>query len=256
MYVKIILGDCLQKLPEIFNESIDLILTDPPYGITNNQWDSIIPFEPMWNQLNRITKNNSPILLFGTEPFSSYLRLSNIKNFKYDWIWNKVTGVGFQIAKSRPLQSHEIISVFSKKPGKINYYPIMIERSKIKHSKMYAKSNVCNLKYNDGKIRIYTHLYPKSIITVSNASKKNILHPTQKPIELLEYLIKTYTKENDTILDFTAGSFSTAIAAINTNRNFIGIENDLEYFNKAIDRINNHIKLLQCIHTINFEIIQ
>lgn len=236
-YNQVYLGDCLEVMKSIDDKSIDMILVDPPYGITACKWDIVIPFELMWKELNRITKNNSPILLFGTEPFSSHLRLSNIKNFKYDWIWNKITGVGFQIAKVRPLQSHEIISVFSNTLGKINYYPIMIERDKIKKSRGYKKSEVAPLKYHDNIDRIYTHLYPKSIITFSNASRKNILHPTQKPVQLLEYLIKTYSKENDLILDFTAGSCSTAIAAINTNRNYICIEKDEKYFEIGQKRI-------------------
>ena len=196
--MQLIHGDCLGKMKEIPDRSIDMILCDLPYGTTACKWDVIIPFEPLWEQYKRIIKDRGAIVLFGSEPFSSYLRMSNIKQYKYDWIWNKVRGVGFQIAKVRPMQSHEIISVFGK--GAIHYYPIMWEREKKKISKCYTPSDSSPLAYNDGKTREYTHSYPKSIIEVSNASQKDKLHPTQKPVALLEYLIKTYTLEGETVL--------------------------------------------------------
>ena len=233
-------GDCLEIMKEIEDNSVDLILTDPPYGTTACKWDNVIPFEPMWEQLNRIIKPDKAILLFGTEPFSSVLRISNIKNYKYDWVWDKVTAKGHLVAKKRPLQQTENISVFNGNYK--TYYPIMIEREKIKKdaSIEYSRTQLMGGKTTKVKEKIIRDKkYPKNLITFSNASQKNKLHPTQKPVELLEYLIKTYTLEGDTVLDFTMGSGSTGVAALNTNRNFIGIELDEEYFKIAKERIDS-----------------
>ena len=233
-------GDCLELMKDIPDGSVDLVLTDPPYGTTACKWDTVIPFEPMWEQLNRIIKQNGAICLFGSEPFSSALRMSNIKNFKYDWIWDKVKPSGFQVAKFRPMSRTENVSVFCN--SKLNYFPIMTERTNIKASKVYSSSNSNPLKYNDGKERTYKEKYPQSSLVFSNANQKGKVHPTQKPVALLEYLIKTYTKEGETVLDFTMGSGSTGVACINTNRRFIGIELDEIYFNVAKERIgNNHV---------------
>ena len=217
------------------DKSVDLILCDLPYNVTACEWDILIPFDKLWEQYNRIIKDNGAIVLFGTEPFSTKLKMSNLKHYKYDWIWNKVRGVGFQIAKYRPMQQHEYISVFCN--GKLNYYPIMKKRDKVKKSKNYGNSKVCRLQSNDNEERIYTEKYPTSILTYSNASQKGRLHPSQKPTELLEYLIKTYTKEYEVVLDNCMGSGSTGVACINTNRNFIGIEKDDKYFEIAKKRI-------------------
>lgn len=229
--------DCLKILPTIPDKYIDLILTDPPYGTTQCKWDSIIPFEPMWNQLKRIIKDNGCIALFGTEPFSSSLRMSNIKNFKYDWIWNKKNISNPLIAKYQPLRQHEIISIFYNKP--CNYYPIKTDLHIERNFKQYNQSaGVTDLhgKYNPNFIGKTKGKYPKSIIEFSNAVR-NKLHPTQKPLALLEYLIKTYTHENNTVLDFTMGSGSTGIACKNINRQFIGIEKNTKYFDIAKNRI-------------------
>ena len=234
--INLLHGDCLELMKSISDSSIDLCLTDPPYGTTACKWDSVIKFEPMWNELKRIVKDNGAICLFGTEPFSSHLRLSNLKMFKYDWIWNKVKPGAFAIAKYRPLQQHENISVFCK--TKHNYYPIMELRDKIKESRIYKSSDSASVKYNDGKNRKYTHRYPKTIRTISNANQKGKIHPTQKPVALLEYLIKTYTLEKETVLDFTMGSGSTGVAAKNLNRKFVGIEKDDKYFEIAKKRIH------------------
>lgn len=190
----------------------------------------------MWEQLNRIIKPNGAICLFGSEPFSSALRMSNIKNFKYDWIWDKVKPSGFQVAKFRPMQRTENVSVFCN--GKLNYFPIMTGRTNIKTSKVYSSSDSNPLKYNDGKERTYKEKYPQPLLIFSNANQKGKVHPTQKPIALLEYLIKTYTNEGNTVLDFTMGSGSTGVACVNTKRNFIGIELDKGYFDIAEKRIN------------------
>ena len=219
----------------VADKSVDLILCDLPYNVTACEWDILIPFDKLWEQYNRIIKDNGAIVLFGTEPFSTQLKMSNLKHYKYDWIWNKVRGVGFQIAKYRPMQQHEYISVFCN--GKLNYYPIMEKRDKVKKSKNYGNSKVCRLQSNDNEERIYTEKYPTSILTYSNASQKGRLHPSQKPTELLEYLIKTYTKEYEVVLDNCMGSGSTGVACINTNRNFIGIEKDDNYFEIAKKRI-------------------
>ena len=222
-------------MKDIADGSIDAIITDPPYGTTACKWDSVIDFELMWEQLNRIIKPNGAIVLFGSEPFSSALRMSNIKNYKYDWTWNKVKPGAFAVAKYRPLGNTENISVFAN--GKHNYYPIMVEQ-KPRTGKIYSSSDSASVKYNDGKVRKYTQKYPKTLIEFSNANQKGKQHPTQKPIELMEYLIKTYTKENETVLDFTMGSGSTMVACKNLNRNGIGIEMDEKYFEIAKERIN------------------
>tara|TARA_R100000935_G_scaffold49158_1_gene74252 strand:- start:1320 stop:2030 length:711 start_codon:yes stop_codon:yes gene_type:complete len=227
--------DCLKVLPTIPDKSIDLILTDPPYGTTKCKWDSIIPFEPMWKELKRIIKDNSCIALFGTEPFSSHLRLSNLDWFKYDWYWNKKIITGFLNSKRQPLRCIEIVSIFYKK--KHNYIPIMTKGKRRKKGGI-NKSSKCYGEYKS----IYTEsdlYYPKNYLEFSNAKQTKKLHPTQKPVPLLEYLIKTYTNENDTVLDFTMGSGSIGVACKNINRNFIGIEKDNEYFNIAKDRIES-----------------
>lgn len=245
--IKLIKGDCLEKMKEIESGSVDLILTDPPYGTTACKWDSVIPFEPMWEQLNRIIKPNGAIVLFGSEPFSSALRMSNIKNYKYDWIWYKNSTSGFALAKKMPLKNHEIISVFYNK--QCNYYPIKELRDMSEDSKKRMNYDFTTLKgeneINNGikKVQYIPEdknlSYPKTIKKFNNIpnNSKDRFHPTQKPVTLLEYLIKTYTQENETVLDFTMGSGSTGVACVNTNRNFIGIEMDDNYFEIAKNRI-------------------
>ena len=191
----------------------------------------------MWEQLKRIIKPNGAIVLFGQEPFSSYLRISNIKGYKYDWIWDKVKQGAFATAKFAPLKQHEIISVFSKHGGKTKYNPQMVKLSKPRTGKIYKSSDSASVKYNDGIERLYKEKYPKTIITESNASQAGKVHPTQKPVALMEYLIKTYTNEDETVLDFTAGSFTTGVACVNTNRKFIGIELDKDYFDIGVNRV-------------------
>lgn len=195
----------------------------------------------MWEQLERITKDSGAICLFGSEPFSSHLRLSNLKMFKYDWIWDKVTARGHLVAKKRPMQQTEIISVFSINSH--NYYPVMVDRPKNKiatrKTREYGRTDIMGGKKSVLKEKIYDKWYPKNIIKISNASSSSkSVHSTQKPVALLEYLIKTYTLENETVLDFTMGSGSTGVACKNLNRNFIGIEKDEKYFNIAKERIN------------------
>jgi len=239
--IKLINGECIEEMRKLPDNSIDLCLTDPPYGTTACKWDTVIPFEPMWEQLHRIVKDNGAICLFGSEPFSSALRMSNIKRFKYDWVWDKITARGHLVAKKRPMQQTEIISVFQVKNAH-NYYPQMIKRpkDKIEFRKIreYGRTEIMGGKKSKLKPKIYDTWYPKNIIQISNAnSSNNSLHPTQKPVPLLEYLIKTYTLEGETVLDFTMGSGSTGVAARNLNREFIGIEQDKDYFNIAERRV-------------------
>lgn len=243
MKIDLIKGDCLDIMDKLIGEGVkvDCIITDPPYGTTACKWDSVIPFDDMWERLNKLIKPNGAIVLFGSEPFSSALRMSNVKNYKYDWKWDKVKPSGFQIAKYRPMLRTEDIMVFTRKGKKVIYNPQMIKREIIKKSKVYNSSDSNPLKYNDGKERVYTEKYPQSLLEFSNANQKGKVHPTQKPVDLLEYLIKTYTNEGDLVLDFTMGSGSTGIACLNTNRNFIGIELDNAYFETCKNRANTYI---------------
>tara|TARA_R110002073_G_scaffold262421_1_gene425485 strand:- start:358 stop:1068 length:711 start_codon:yes stop_codon:yes gene_type:complete len=226
-------------MKEIPDGSIDAIITDPPYGTTACKWDSVIDFELMWEQLNRIVKHNGAIVLFGSEPFSSALRMSNIKNYKYDWIWKKNRGSNFATLKYQPFKEHEIISVFNKH----NYYPIKEERSnggkarakyKINASNTGKRDTLNNMKSTDLGYIDKNLRYPSSVQKFNTEVGK---HPTQKPVALMEYLIKTYTNENELVLDFTMGSGSTGDACKNTKRNFIGIEKDENYFKIAEKRI-------------------
>ena len=191
----------------------------------------------MWEQYNRIIKDNGAIVLFGSEPFSSQLRMSNLKMYKYDWVWNKKKAGNIFLAKYQPMKIHENIMIFGKM--KTAYFPIMVERDKIKKSKNYGTGETMGGdRKKEEKVYIYDKKNPISILEFSNASQKGKVHPTQKPVALLEYLIKTYTNENETVLDNCMGSGSTGVACINTNRNFIGIELDETYFNIAKERIN------------------
>lgn len=236
-------GDCLELMKEIPDNSIDCVITDPPYGTTQCKWDTVIDFELMWKELKRITKDNGAICLFGSEPFSSHLRMSNLKMFKYDWIWDKTRGFNFAHAKRQPMKSHEIVSIFYQKQA--TYYPQLTDSTDTRNRQgfEYKQENavygvrsgksVASKDYNPKK------RYPKSIQTFKkNWSPQQQLHKTQKPVALLEYLIKTYTLENETVLDFTMGSGSTGVAAKNLNRKFIGIEKDDKYFEIAKERVN------------------
>lgn len=247
--MELIQGDCLEVMKSIPNGSIDAIITDPPYGTTACKWDSVIPFDLMWEQLNRIIKPNGAIVLFGSEPFSSALRMSNIKNYKYDWIWEKNRGSNFALVKYQPMKEHEVVSVFSNKTH--NYYPIKQKRKgkgleRIKGNYNVGKaSNITGIKQTICTTQGQELRQPSSIQKF-NTTEKGIKreHPTQKPVSLMEYLIKTYTNEGETVLDFTMGSGSTMVACQNTNRKGIGIEQDSKYFKIAQDRVEeNKFKL-------------
>ncbi len=230
-------GDCLELMKDIPDKSIDMILCDLPYGTTACKWDVIIPFEPLWEQYNRIIKDNGAIVLTASQPFTSALVMSNPNIFKYEWIWDKRNISNPFLAKYQPLKQHESILVFGK--GTVNYYPIMTPRDKVrKYKDKYGGGEAFNKKGTGEKEYTLKFKYPKSILEYTNAIQKGKVHPTQKPVALLEYLIKTYTNENELVLDNCMGSGSTGVACVNTNRNFIGIELDEKYFKIAKERIN------------------
>ena len=238
MTVKLIQGDCLEEMLKLANDGVkvDLVLTDLPYGTTNCKWDNVIPFEPMWECLNGLTYENTPIVLFGSQPFTTNLINSNFDLFKYELIWDKVQGKQPYLAKIQPMKSHENILVFGK--GKLCYNPQMRKGKPYKDNR--GGSSVSSEHYPNMKRSSQNNLgvrYPVSIIQCNNPNHKG-MHPTQKPTALLEYLIKTYTNEEDLVLDFTMGSGSTGVACVNTNRNFIGIELDENYYKIAQERIN------------------
>lgn len=232
-------GDCLERMKEIPDGSVDAVICDPPYGTTACKWDSVIDLDLMWAELERITKQGSPIVLFAGQPFTSALIMSNPTKFKYCWVWDKVRAVGAHVSKYRPLARHEDIVVFGE--GRITYNRQMEKReTPRKGSKEYGRTEIIGGKTNtqwNSEERVYTEKNPTTIQVFSNASNKGRVHPTQKPVPLIEYLIKTYTNEGETVLDFTAGSFTTGVACKNLNRKFIGIELDEEYFNIAKQRI-------------------
>jgi len=237
-------GDCMKLMFDLPDNSVDMVLADPPYGTTACKWDSVIPFELMWEQLNRVIKPNGAIVLFGSEPFSSALRMSNIKNYKYDWIWEKHKPSNFMLANKRPMEYHELISVFYIKQP--TYNKQLEEREGSGNARYKYKVNNSNRKiqgtnkiYSGNKTEYNKNLKnPKSIKFFSSGRAQDLLHPTQKPVALMEYLIKTYTNENELVLDFTMGSGTTGVAAKNLNREFIGIELDEDYFKIATDRIS------------------
>lgn len=241
-------GDCLEIMKDIPDKSVDMILCDLPYGTTACKWDVIIPFDKLWEQYNRVIKDNGAIVLFGAEPFSSYLRMSNIGMFKYDWYWNKTSSSGFVNAKLKPMNTMETISVFSKgktangNKNNMVYYPQGLKPYG-KLSKKGNKQGADGTYWRPSTINAYKQEwtnYPFNYLDFSIRTIKDKLHPTQKPTALLEYLIKTYTLEGETVLDNCMGSGSTGVACINTNRDFIGIEKDDKYFEIAKKRIEQY----------------
>lgn len=243
---EIINGECIEKMKDIPSHSIDLILTDPPYGTTACKWDTVIPLDKMWTELKRIIKPNKAVILFGQEPFSSMLRMSNVEWFKYDWYWRKARPSGFVNAKLKPLKDIEVISVFSQGStanGSINNMPynpqglqdVDIEWSRPKNYDIISEVSPSR-KSNKTERKITKNGYPRQVLDYS-MHNVGLLHPTQKPVDLLEYLIKTYTNTGDIVLDFTMGSGSTGVACMNTNRNFFGIELSEKFFKIAEERI-------------------
>ena len=244
-------GDCLERMKEIPDGSVDMVLADPPYGTTACKWDSVIPLEPMWEQLKRIIKPNGAIVLFGVEPFSSVLRMSNLTLFKYDWVWVKTKKTGFTNAKNRPLSNYEVVSIFSEgtvancSPSRMPYNPQdLIPLNKVrKGDKNKSSGDTAGHKYHrpsqsQDYVQEWTN-YPVNVLNFANDGKTQ--HPTQKPVALMEYLIKTYTNEGEAVLDFTMGSGTTGVACVNTKRNFIGIERDDKYFDISVKRIRGEL---------------
>lgn len=241
MKIDLMQGDCLELMKTLSDGSVDMILCDLPYGTTACKWDTVIPFDPLWSEYKRVIKDSGAIVLFGSEPFSSSLRMSNLKMYKYDWIWDKKKSGNPLLSKIQPQRVTENILVFNSKI----YYPIMTERDKAKSrgKNKGKKSETTGNAFVEDKT--YTHKYPRNIIEISNASQIRKVHPTQKPVALLEYLIKTYTLEGEIVLDNTMGSGSTGVACVNTNRNFIGIELDEKYFDIAKKRIDARVKEIE-----------
>jgi len=231
--MKLMLGDCLEQMKKIPDGSVDMVLADPPYGTTACKWDSVIPFEPMWEQLKRVTKKNGAIVMTASQPFTSALVMSNVKMFKYCWVWDKVNPTGHLNAKKRPMRKFEDVVVFCQ--GITPYDPQgLVWNPRKKSRSAQTKGSDCYGKHNSDIISTWQG-YPTERIEIKN---ENGLHPTQKPVALMEYLIKTYTNEDETVLDFTMGSGTTGVACVNTNRVFMGIELDPEYFATAEQRIH------------------
>jgi site-specific DNA-methyltransferase (adenine-specific) len=244
---EILLGDCLELMKDIPNGSIDMILCDLPYGTTACKWDTIIPFDKLWEKYERIIKQNGAIVLFGAEPFTTLLRMSNFNMYKYDWIWNKTQSTSFGLAKKQPMRTYENIAVFYKKQP--TYNPIMTPKTRIiddRNWKSNGKSENGNFASKEKHKFVRTESYPKNIIDINSTSKEcnnlNRIHPTQKPIELFEYLVKTYTNEGELVLDNTAGSGTTAIACLNTNRQFIVMEKEQKYYDIILKRVGDFNK--------------
>ena len=238
------LGDCLEVMAELDDGCVDMVLCDLPYGITACKWDSVIPFEPLWAEYKRITKSTAAIVLTASQPFTSALVMSNVAGYAHCWVWDKVTARGHLVAKKRPMVQHEDILVFSRSGKHPQYNPQMVDRPpdkiEIRKKTEYARTEIMGGASKAPENVVYDKWYPKSILVFSNAaSSVTPLHPTQKPVALMEYLIRTYTNEGETVLDNTMGSGTTGVACRNTGRSFIGIERDPEYFAIAERRIAN-----------------
>lgn len=241
-------GDCLELMSAIPDGSVDMVLCDLPYGITACKWDSVIPFEPLWAHYKRVIKPNGAVVLFGSQPFTSALVMSNIKGFAFSMVWDKCFAGNFVQAKRQPLKDHEDILVFSETGKQPNYYPQMIKRDTSIKKGGNKQSKAIPIARTEvsaafGKtVKVYDKKFPTSQLRF-NCRDGRGLHPTQKPVPLLEYLIKTYTNEGETVLDNCMGSGSAGVAAVNLNRSFIGIELDDGYFDIAKNRINEAILL-------------
>lgn len=237
MQMKLLRGDCLELMKDIADGSIDMVLADLPYGTTRNKWDSQIPLQKLWAQYSRVTKENGAIVLFSQMPFTATLISSNMKDFRYEWIWKKSIGTGFLNSKKMPLKSHENILVFYKRLP--TYNPQM--RKGFKPYKI--KSGKASSNYGE-QVQVETisngERYPIDVLefnVINMMSNEKYGHPTQKPVSLLEYLIKTYTNIGDTVLDNCMGSGSTGVACLHTGREFVGMEKDENYFTMSCERI-------------------
>tara|TARA_R110000851_G_scaffold140488_2_gene277851 strand:- start:488 stop:1198 length:711 start_codon:yes stop_codon:yes gene_type:complete len=234
--INLMLGDCLDHMKEIESGSVDMILTDPPYGTTACKWDSIIPLDPMWAELKRIIKPNGAIVMTASQPFTTTLISSNFKMFKYCWVYRKPQGVDPFMAKKRPLNDIEDIVVFCKKGTVYNPQMRAGKPYKITRDKKPRLNQINNTIFNETTTENSGQRLPKRVL---DFKQERGLHPTQKPVALMEYLIKTYTNEGETVLDFTMGSGTTGVACVNTGRDFIGIEMDEGYFEIAKKRIES-----------------
>lgn len=236
---KTYLGDCLELMPKLLEDkSIDMIFCDLPYGITKCKWDVIIPFDKLWSEYERVIKDNGVIILFGNEPFSSVLRTSNLRLYRYDWIWEKTKATGFQNSKIQPMRKYENLSVFYKYKPTYNPQGLIKKQDKKTNVRSGNIKNERSFNTYKGKkpVAEFTN-YPTNIVRFKNASGKGHLHPTMKPLSLIEYMIRTYTNEGDLILDNCAGSGTTAIACLNTNRQFIVMEKEQKYYDIILKRV-------------------
>lgn len=247
------LGDCLERMKELENGSVDMVLTDPPYGITACKWDSVIPLDPMWKQLKRIIKPNGAIVMTASQPFTTTLIGSNMKMFKYCWVWEKTRPSGHMHARNKPMKKHEDVCVFSdggtihkgESARRMNYYPqglVRVDKISVQPSRGKKGSAVVGGLRPSHKqtLQVPYEGFPTTVLKIPSEHNVGCYHPTQKPVALMEYLIKTYTNEGETVLDFTMGSGSTGVACKNLKRNFIGIELDDKYFEIAKRRIEGH----------------
>ena len=242
--IELIQGDCLEVMDELIEKGVvvDAIITDLPYGTTACKWDTIIPFDQMWLRLNKLIKPNGAIILFNSEPFGSALRMSNIKNYKYELIWKKSKCGSPLTAKYKPLTKHENIAIFELKGGRVTYNPQMKEGEPYSRKFTANKTNNMNFGIKGVETDNKGTRHPDCVLDFPQKwRRQDQVHPTQKPVALMEYLIKTYTNELQTVLDFTMGSGSTGVACKNLNRNFIGIELDKKYFKIAENRINENL---------------
>lgn len=232
--IQLMQGDCLERMKEIPDGSVDMVLADPPYGTTACKWDSIIPLEPMWEQLKRVIKPKGAIVVTASQPFTTTLIASNMRMFKYCWVWEKQQPTGFLNARRYPLRAHEDIVVFCS--GMHKYNPQGLVKVEVNNSRKNKSGNGCYGQVNSDSYIQKEGNFPRSVLKMDRVTHGQV-HPTQKPVALMEYLIKTYTHEGETVLDFTMGSGTTGVAAVNTGRSFIGIELDSDYFDIAEKRI-------------------
>jgi len=233
--INLMLGDCLERIKEVPDESVDMVLCDLPYGVTQNKWDVVIPFEPLWEHYLRVVKKNGAILLFGLPPFDKLLGCSNLDMLRYEWVWEKTNATGHLNAKKMPLKAHENILVFYDKLP--TYNPVKTTGHVRKTSTRLDKSSNYGKQHKECSYDS-TERYPRDVLKFPMDKQKSKLHPTQKPVALCEYLIKTYTNEGETVLDNCMGSGTTGVACKNLNRKFIGIEMDEKYFNIAKERLS------------------
>ena len=238
-------GDCLEEIPKLAARSVDMILADPPYGTTACKWDSVIPLDCMWECLRHVVKLSAAIVMTASQPFTSALISSNYKAFKYCWVWQKQKPTNFYQVRYQPLKEHEDITVFSY--GTQTYNPQGTMAVSVKSGRKNKSANVYS-KYNGGDYIQTTGNYPRSICKVDTDGDKGRIHPTQKPVALMEYLIKTYTDEGDAVLDFAMGSGTTGVACKSTGRRFIGIEKDANYFELASERISKRCVLQEALY--------